>query len=312
MLHTKFIGQVVFIALLAVSFSHIAAAQSVTTYLAAGTGSDAGQCTLASPCRNLTYALTQTQAGGVITIIDSGEFAPASILKAITIQAAPGVKAVINTASGNALTVAAATTDFVLLRGLTLEGQGTANFGIQSTAAGGVQIDNCLVRNFAGTGISLAGNAGKHSISNTTVQNCNNGIVASVTTATFTTAFALITNCRVEKIATTGISISANNSGNKTLAVIRNTVVLQCAFIGFTANGNSGADAEMLLESCVASNNGTGIQSTSTAKARVTNCVVTGNTLALSGATGTLRTRGNNTIEYNTTEGAFTANFSAK
>ena len=312
MLHAKFIAQLLFVALLVVSLSRTVSAQSATTYLSAGTGSDTGLCALASPCRNLTYALTQTQAGGVITIIDSGEFASAAILKAITIQAAPGVKAVINTASGNALTVAAASTDFVILRGLTLDGQGTANFGIQSTAAGGVQIENCLVRNFAGTGISLAGNAGKHSISNTTVQSCNNGIVASVTTASFTTAFALINNCRVEKMATTGISISANNSGNKTLAVIRNTVVLQCAFIGFTCNGNSGAEAEMMLENCVASNNGAGIQSTSTAKMRVSNCIVTGNTLALSGASGTLRTRGNNTIEYNTTAGAFTASFSAK
>ena len=312
MLHSKFIAQVLFVASLVVSFSLAASAQSATTYLSAGTGSDAGQCALASPCRNLTYALTQTQAGGVISIIDSGEFASASILKAITIQAAPGVKAVINPASGNALTIAAATTDFVILRGLTLEGQGTANFGIQSTAAGGVQIENCVVRNFAGTGISLSGNAGKHSISNTTVQNCNNGIVAAVTTASFTTAFALINNCRVEKMATTGISISANNSGNKTLAVIRNTVVLQCASIGFTSNGNSGAETEMMLENCVASNNGTGIQSTSTAKTRVSNCLVTGNTLALSGASGTLRTRGNNTVEYNTTTGAFTGSFSAK
>ncbi len=312
MLPAKFIAQILFVASLVIGLSQVSAAQSATTYLSAGSGSDAGQCTLVSPCRNLTYALTQTQAGGVITLIDSGEFAPASILKAITIQAAPGVKAVINTASGNALTVAAAVTDFVLLRGLTLEGQGSANFGIQSTAAGGVQIDNCLVRNFAGTGISLAGNAGKHSISNTTVQNCNNGIVASVTTATFTTAFALINNCRVEKMATTGISISANNSGNKTLAVIRNTVVLQCSFIGFTANGNAGAEAEMMLENSVASNNGTGIQSTSTAKTRVSNCVITGNTLALSGASGTLRTRGNNTVDYNTTVGSFTASFSAK
>ncbi len=312
MLHSKLIAQILFVASLVVSFSFAASAQSAATYLSAGTGSDAGLCTLASPCRNLTYALTQTQAGGVISIIDSGEFASASILKAITIQAAPGVKAVINTASGNALTIAAASTDFVILRGLTLEGQGAANFGIQSTSAGGVQIENCVVRNFAGTGISLSGNAGKHSISNTTVQNCNNGIVAAVTSATFTTAFALINNCRVEKMATTGISITANNSGNKTLAMIRNTVVLQCAGNGFASNGNSGAETEMMLENCVASNNGTGIQSSSTAKTRVSNCIVTGNTLALSGASGTLRTRGNNTVDYNTTTGAFTGTFSAK
>lgn len=312
MSHIKFIAQIFFVFMFVLAGSLVVSAQSTTTYIAASTGTDSGPCTSAAPCRNLTYALTQTQAGGAITILDSGEFASVSILKAITIQAAPGVKAIISAASGDALTIGVAATDFVTLRGLTLEGQGTANFGIRSNSAGSVQIENCVVRNFAGTGISLSGNAGKHFLSNTTVQNCNNGIVVSITSGTFTKAHALISNCRVEKITAAGISIAANNSGNTTRAVIRNTVVLQCAAVGVAANGNSNGDTEVMLESCVISQNGTGIQSFSSAPTRVSNCIVTGNTLALNGVAVMLRTRGNNTIEYNTTEGSFTGSFSAK
>lgn len=286
-----------------------AQAQTTATFISA-TGTDAGTCTLTQPCRNLTFALTQTATNGIITMLDSGTYAAATITKGITIQAAPGVAAVIEATSGNALTIGVGTTNFVTLRNLQIEGGGTGNMGIQSSSAGGVQIENCTIRNFANVGIQLTGNAGKHSVTNSVVQHCNVGIVIAITTGSATTSQALLDGCRIEKSGSIGISVVANGTNNKVRTVIANTTTTSNVNHGLSISGNATSTTDAILENCLVANNGTGLSSSNNGTIRVSNSIITGNNLGISGMV--ILTRTNNSIDHNTTQGSFSGTFTAK
>ena len=89
---------------------------------------------------------------------------------------------------------------------------------------------------------------------------------------------------------------------------------------GFRLISNvAGAASELNIENCVAAGNGIGIGSEggrdAVAIVRVSNTTVTNNDRGLFSAgavLGSLLTRGNNTVEGNTTDGSFTGAFAAK
>src|SRR5207244_13011885 len=58
-----------------------------------------------------------------------------------------------------AVAITAASTDVIVLRGLALNGLGTATFGISLTVGGQVQIAHCAVNAFTGAGIRIAPNS---------------------------------------------------------------------------------------------------------------------------------------------------------
>ena len=119
-------------------------------------GNDANPCTFGSPCKTFQNALTVVAAGGEITAIDSAGFGPVTINKAVTITSPNGVEAgIAPSAGGNAITIAAQPNDVVSLRGLTLEGAATGRSGIVFDDGGGLEITDCVIRNFTQTGISI-------------------------------------------------------------------------------------------------------------------------------------------------------------
>src|SRR5262245_57148640 len=66
-----------------------AQAQSTRTYVS-GRGSDANACTQSAPCLTLQGALAKTAAGGQIYALDSANYGPVTINKAITIASGHG------------------------------------------------------------------------------------------------------------------------------------------------------------------------------------------------------------------------------
>jgi hypothetical protein len=126
------------------------------TYVASY-GADSGTCSYTAPCRTFTYALGQVQAGGVVTALDSAGNTPFIISKSVTIAAAagasPSIQAVPN---GIAIVVEALASDTVILRGLTLEGENSANAGIYLRSAAQLEIYNCIVHAFIQEGIYVA------------------------------------------------------------------------------------------------------------------------------------------------------------
>src|SRR5689334_19511287 len=128
------------IAALLASVAHDALAASQRTFVAS-TGVDTHPCTLAQPCRTFGAALAQTSAHGEIIVIDSAGYGPVTINKSVSIVAPPGIYAGLTVFSGDGITVNAGASDTVVLRGLTINGQG-GNEGVVITHAGTVQVED--------------------------------------------------------------------------------------------------------------------------------------------------------------------------
>jgi hypothetical protein len=134
-----------------------------------------GSCgSVSNPCRTLQDAFAVTAAGGVIDVLDPGNYGPVNITHAVSIQG-HGFAGIAVTSGNSAVTVT--TSDPVSLDGLLLDGAGVASFGIyEASSAGTLQILNCVINGFY-DGILIeptTGNVAYITIKNTTVLNSVN------------------------------------------------------------------------------------------------------------------------------------------
>src|SRR5207302_3626912 len=118
-----------------------------------GQGNDSWQCTEAHPCRTFQAALALTIPGGEIYALNSANYGYLTINHAVSINSerAAGVLA---GSSVTGITISAGATDTVTLRGLDIDGAGSAASGIQFTSGGALDVQNAVIRGFA-TGISF-------------------------------------------------------------------------------------------------------------------------------------------------------------
>ena len=116
------------------------------TFVSTG-GSDANACSLVAPCRGFAKAITVTDPEGEIIALDSGGYGSVIVNKNVTIVSPAGVYAGISVfAATDGITVAAPATR-VVLRGLTVNGQGgTHGVRIQS---GEVHVESTIISNMA-------------------------------------------------------------------------------------------------------------------------------------------------------------------
>jgi len=119
-------------------------------------GTDSGNCARAAPCRSFAYALSQTVPHGEIDVLDTAGYGAATITQSVSIVNPGGVEAGVAANSGaTALTIAAGPNDVVALRGLTIEGLKSGENGVLLTSGGTLEMDDCVVRDFAGDAIAL-------------------------------------------------------------------------------------------------------------------------------------------------------------
>src|SRR5438105_11986489 len=140
-----------------------ASAQVARVFLA-GTGDDAGDCTnQATPCRSLQGAVNQCPVNGEIIILDNGGYGGASITKSLTVNASAGIVAFI----ARTVTVNIASTDKVVLRGLSMNGVvfGDGD-GIAFAGGGTLVVENSVI---AGVRWGIDQKAGATSL---TANNC--------------------------------------------------------------------------------------------------------------------------------------------
>src|SRR5689334_23122522 len=162
------------------------------TYVS-GLGSDANACTADHPCATFQAALALTLAGGEIFVLNSANYGPVTINKAISITSEGAVAGVLAT-SGVGITVSAGANDVVTLRGLGIDGANTGSTGIQFNSGKSLTIQKSFVRNFTNSGISFAPSAtATLFISDTAVtNNATNGIVVSSSTGAVNGAVARV------------------------------------------------------------------------------------------------------------------------
>ncbi len=111
-------------------------------------GSDIHSCSRSAPCQTITHTLGVVSAGGVVVIVGSGSYDTFTVTKAVTVTAEPGIVATIDVpASGTGITVSAAFTDDVTIKGLTLHGSAGNGVGIQINSVGKITVEECSSRN---------------------------------------------------------------------------------------------------------------------------------------------------------------------
>jgi hypothetical protein len=125
------------------------------TFVSTG-GANNPTCSLATPCRDFAAAITATSAGGEVIVLDSGGYGPVTITQSVSIIASPGVYAGISVFAGlDGITVNAAGSK-VVLRGLTVNGQGGLN-GIRVLNVGELHVEGCTLANLGVDGIHIEG-----------------------------------------------------------------------------------------------------------------------------------------------------------
>ena len=239
-----------------------------------GKGTDSDACALVAPCRTFAFALTQTAAGGEIDVLDPADYGTVTITKAVSIVNDGVGVAAIGAESGNGVTINAGASDSVHLRGLTIEGLGSGANGILFKTGGNLAIENCVIRDFSGTGINIAptGSAAVTGVlSNVITYNNPNGINVNGTALTGSSLNVTVVN----SVASNSNVVGINAAGANTAVMVRNTVV---------------------------SYSGTGLFAQMNAILRVGHSVVTGSNTGVNFATtgGTLFSYGDNDIDGNT------------
>ena len=133
------------------------AAQITRTYVASN-GIDANDCKLPTPCRTFAGAYLNTTAGGEIDVLDSDGYGALTINHALSIvNNGTGNAAMIPAVNGVGITIAAGPSDAIMLRGLTIDGQGNSNStGIKFTTGGSLTIQDCVIRHVTDNGIDFA------------------------------------------------------------------------------------------------------------------------------------------------------------
>lgn len=152
------------IALLAVAlgllssiFSAPAHAQATRTWVS-GVGDDANPCSRTAPCKTFAGAISKTAAVGEINCLDPGGFGGVTITKSITISCEAGT-AGIAASNTYGITINAAASDFVNIKGLDIDGYGTGITGIRVISIGALVVQDTQIRGFntaSGLGIQFA------------------------------------------------------------------------------------------------------------------------------------------------------------
>jgi hypothetical protein len=138
----------------AFSFSPLANAAAQRTFVASfgSSANTAFNCSLTKPCRAFSEAIGVTNPKGEVVVLDSAGYGTVTITKSVSIIAPPGIYAGISVFSGDGITVNAGVTDIVVLRGLSINGQGGAA-GIDIQHAARVRIEGCLISDMGSNGI---------------------------------------------------------------------------------------------------------------------------------------------------------------
>jgi hypothetical protein len=159
-------------------------AQAIRTWVS-GVGDDSNSCSFTTPCRTFAGAISKTATGGEITVKDAGAFGTVVIRKSITIDGT-GVPASIlaNQATGITIDIPRETGQIriipriVRIRGLSINGAGSGNIGINVIAANKVTVEDCVIDGFTKHGINIQ--LGNLYVRNTTIRN-NAGAGINVT-----------------------------------------------------------------------------------------------------------------------------------
>ena len=235
-------------------------------------GLDSNACTTTAPCRSFSVAIAATVANGEVIALDTAGFGTFTVSQSMTISGAPGVHAGVTVNSGTGISVAAGSSDRIILRNLVLIGGG-GNTGIYENTAGEVRVIGCLIRGFSGGyGISVA--SGNISVERTALLDNNLGIALG--------DFGFPVHGTITDSLFQGNVYGVLADVDSHVVVVHSTI---------TGNSNTGATAscgeglppvstDLTLESCTISGNAVGVSSNGNGSGFVANVYLAANVIS--------------------------------
>jgi len=185
-------------------------AQATRTWVS-GVGDDANPCSRTAPCKTFAGAISKTATNGKINCLDPGGFGAVTITKSIEIDCLQFPGGILSSLTNGVIVNAPAGSN-VILRGIEIHGAGNGLNGVRVLAANNVTIDKCFFTAMTGNGVDVSlGAAGVANLVmlDTVITQTNNGIALNATGGG--TAIAHVRNSTIEKVAATGILLSAGS-----------------------------------------------------------------------------------------------------
>jgi hypothetical protein len=267
-------------------------------------------CTRATPCVSFLTAQTVTNPGGVISVLDAGDYGFVIITKSLTIRA-EGVDggATFTPLNSFWIMIQAGPTDVVTLEGLHLDGL----TGIQFNSGGHLHVVRCVITN-----ASVSGDAGikfqpnspsKLSVTDTVISNEGSGTGGGIVINPQSGGTAQV---NLERVTVNGNAFGIAADGTGSTGGINTTIAdsmiggnAQDGIIAVTPSGR--APIGVMVTNSKSVNNNFGIRSLGpNATVRVGDSTITGNGTGMSfSGGGAVLTYGTNKVDANGSVGAF-------
>ena len=272
----------------------------------AGNGNNAGNCQIKAPCKTFAYAHNQTDAGGAINVLSSGNFGPVTITKAISIVA-EGVETLIsNSAGGAAINVQAGASDVISLRGLTIDLNGNGDDGISFASGAALHVHNSVIRRTT-NGITFfpASGTSEFYITDSLITESNDRGIEIVPTGS-ASAKGVLDRVRVENGSVSGIIFSGESTTGSIAATVRDSVTAGHTSSGIFAGESGSGTTVVMVDHSAAVDNGTGINVQGAgATVRIGDSTVSGNSQGLfTSSGGAIDSYVTNQVNGNGTDGA--------
>lgn len=308
----RFILKMFAVVVLALTFASVAYAQSRTWV--GSNGDDAAPCSRTAPCKTFAGAISKTDEGGEIDVLDPNSCGTVTINKAITIDGGTGAGwASVLVTGNNGIVVNVATSGVnhpdsavVILRHITFNGvsqtPGTAhgNNGVDYLRADRLYVEHCVFENFTNAGVNMS----LTESGSLWMQDCRFDKTTTGIKTTTTGGFA-VTN--IDHSRFSGMT-------NGVIAQAGSTVTVRDAYFGALTGATNGAVAAQTgstvsIESCMFSNNVLAVNIAG-GTVRVSNNDFFDNTTAIGG--GTAQSANNNRFIGNVSDGTTTNSITVK
>jgi hypothetical protein len=290
--------------LFAVALFAVSPAWAIRLLWVGPNGNDANSCFVTAPCATFQGAINK---GSVVQIncLSSGDYGAFTVIASITIDCGAGNVGNVNVTSGSAITISNGPPATIILRHLAVDGLELASIGIDASAfsSGTLIVEDSMVHGFPnGAGIVFEPSSGRGllQVSNSQFFDNGNGIVVFPLGG----QIASVTLNKIELVAN-GIN-GLVFQGGVVAGTMRDSVVGE--------NGTNGvvADASQVFftveESSIVDNLSNGILTdTAGSNVTVTASTITGNGTGVKATLGTIVSSGNNTVNENASDGAFTS-----
>jgi hypothetical protein len=255
-LYSAFLGAL-FVAGLAIAPAH---AQATRTWVS-GVGDDANPCSRTAPCKTFAGAISKTSAAGEINVLDPGGFGAVTITKSISIFNDGVGEAGILVSGTNGVSISAAATDIVNLRGLIFDGLNASNNGVQINTAARVTIQNCVFMEFNNTaGVAAVPSSGTTNVKIQDSSILSNAVGISSRPTGGATVNMEIDRVRVDNNTGGGIKVDGTGGGSSNVAINDSSFSLNASNGVNGVSGPSGNVKVDLTRVIIANNGAAGVQ----------------------------------------------------